>query len=66
MKAPRQATQGHAYLHHGVKVIAMESGDRVWVRAVEPCSPWLGPAYLVQACELERQPMVYFHGETPA
>lgn len=66
MKAPRQATQGHAYLHLGVKVIALESGDHVRVRAVDPTSPWLGPVYQVQACDLQRHPMAYFHGETPA
>lgn len=62
----RQARQGHAYLHHGVKVIAMASGERVLVRAIDPGTPWLGPAYQVLASELERLPMAYFHGETPA
>lgn len=58
-----RATQGHAYLLDGIKVLAMESGERVQVREIGPL--WLGRAHHVDADLLEPVPMAYFHGQVP-
>lgn len=60
----RTATQGHAYLLNGIKVLAMESGRDVRVCEVGPL--WLGRAHVVSAEALEPLPMTYFRGEVPA
>lgn len=60
----RRATQGHAYLLDGIKVLSMESGERVRVCEIGPL--WLGRAHHVDACRLEAVPMAYFRGEVPA
>lgn len=58
-----KATQGHRYLHNGIAVLAMESGESVEVREIGPL--WLGQGRTVPASELEPQPMTYFRGEVP-
>lgn len=57
------ARQGHAYFLNGIKVLAMESGDRVTVREIGLL--WLGWAHHVDADMLEPAPMKYFGGEVP-
>lgn len=59
------ARQGHLYEHFGVRVIAMESGERVKVREVVPDAMFLGPEMMAQAEWLKELPMKYFGGGLP-
>lgn len=62
---PPIARQGHLYEHFGMRVIAMESGERVKVREVIPDAIFLGPEMVAQADWLKELPMKYFGGGLP-
>jgi len=57
------ARQGHAYDHFGTRVLALSSGPRPSIRAIEGL--WLGPLREADAADLVALPMAYFHGQVP-
>lgn len=61
-----KARQGHLYEHFGMRVIAMESGERVKVREVVADTLGLGPEMVAQADWLLPLPMKYFGGGIPS
>lgn len=62
----RDARQGHRYSHHGIDVIALESGPFVKVIYIDPTQTFCSPPYFAKAEDLIPQPMAYYHGEVPA
>lgn len=68
-----QVRQGHLYRwdsprdrYTSVTVLALKVGpDDVRVGELVPGQPWLGRIFHVAAVDLQRLPMVYFHGEVP-
>ena len=60
------AQQGHIYLFHQAKVMAMKSGAvTVPVRRFVDDGSGLGKAIQVPVDHLKPLPMRYFHGEVP-
>jgi hypothetical protein len=59
------ARQGHLYKHFGIRVLAMESGERVKVREVITDAYFLGPEFIARAEWLQPLPMKYFGNEVP-
>lgn len=59
------ARQGHPYLFHSRKAIALEPGVSPKVLFIDSSEPWLWETQRVDAKHLVPQPMRYLHGETP-
>lgn len=58
--------QGHRYRHGRYEVLAVETGEKVFVREIRPEEPGgLGPRYLVAAKWLEPLPMKYHGNQIP-
>lgn len=60
------AEQGHIYSHGKARVVALESGEIIKVRELDPDGPLgFGQAYMVNAKFLEPLGMKYFGGQIP-